>query len=865
MMADGSRLIEELERTLPAGSKPLVMHAYQAAVDVASEFVHFATDNPKKDPSIVQLTLIAMRKYLELFAVVSGTGAPMNRLVTFSDFERAMPLLRSWGVLTSDPKIAFQRLDKLSSGILRFDDVGRWLMRTQMEMLSNPALARHQSSRSRERPSGALALTPPPNASRAGGVQALATTFSATERKAAHLVVQQRGGARGMHLSRSPFRARPGSSSSAAPARPKAISWDLAERLSEAGLSQYTRQLKAMGFVDVKQLLALQCACDPRDSTRLDVDGSSWATLLDSLNLAPGHRVRMEQFFQNEARKVAHASHEQLLSAANHSAARDVIAAERAREEEVRLLRRRVAELEQQQSHGYGGGRGGGGGGGGGARSPKPSTADVAPRMSHVARAAKSWFEAPRHVGGVMWGPWERTLRPVFEAWRGEGGAKKRQEALLRRLIHQEVGRAFNQWIAVYDGMRKLQRTLRRWAKVPLARGFSKWAERTEGLARSAEALGEARRFVLGLMNAQLKRGFEGWRQHVEALKEATSRLRRATSRIVNAAVAYAFDAWRETAASLKEQKGTMLKVVRFFAGGLTKAWTTWKAQLEPFQRLRRAASAFGMQSVHRAWAAWVEATSLGADAARQLQVARKALMRLQHQDLARGWGAWAALVEERDRRLATMRAAYARMLLQGAVRCLNSWREHAETRRHEEQLRRRFVASLLNRGVARAWNAWLERTGEAKQMRKVLVRYSNQLLVKCWLGWYRFHRLQKASRLKRLGNALWNAEDRVAKALWDIEGAIERRLRGAGKRGAEAARKGDDDDDDDDDDELDEYRYGHLADTGAAPGRRPMDASWGSPLLPAMDGPFARRGSYTSSLAAQTAVDEYRRSHSIR
>lgn len=37
-MDQGLRYIQELEHALPAGSKPLVMHAFQAASAVASEF-----------------------------------------------------------------------------------------------------------------------------------------------------------------------------------------------------------------------------------------------------------------------------------------------------------------------------------------------------------------------------------------------------------------------------------------------------------------------------------------------------------------------------------------------------------------------------------------------------------------------------------------------------------------------------------------------------------------------------------------------------------------------------------------------------------------------------------------------------------
>ncbi len=55
-MDQGLRYIQELEHALPAGSKPLVMHAFQAATDVASEFTHFATEERVENGEMFRLT-----------------------------------------------------------------------------------------------------------------------------------------------------------------------------------------------------------------------------------------------------------------------------------------------------------------------------------------------------------------------------------------------------------------------------------------------------------------------------------------------------------------------------------------------------------------------------------------------------------------------------------------------------------------------------------------------------------------------------------------------------------------------------------------------------------------------------------------
>ena len=85
-MDAGLKYIEELERSLPAGSKPLVMHAFQAAQDVAAEYTQFATQERVENGEMFRLTLLAMRQYLELYALLAGprgSGTVRPLAITF--------------------------------------------------------------------------------------------------------------------------------------------------------------------------------------------------------------------------------------------------------------------------------------------------------------------------------------------------------------------------------------------------------------------------------------------------------------------------------------------------------------------------------------------------------------------------------------------------------------------------------------------------------------------------------------------------------------------------------------------------------------------------------------------------------------
>ena len=65
--------------------------------------------------------------------------------------------------------------------------------------------------------------------------------------------------------------------------QPRSSTFDLFERLSDVGLTQYARKLSALGFDDVRQLLLLQHSVDARDGQRLDLYESGYSSVLDQV------------------------------------------------------------------------------------------------------------------------------------------------------------------------------------------------------------------------------------------------------------------------------------------------------------------------------------------------------------------------------------------------------------------------------------------------------------------------------------------------------------------------------------------------------------------------------------------------------
>ncbi len=130
-MDQGLRYIQELERTLPAGAKPLVMRAFAAATDVSNGFGKVAGNERIDSGEVFRLVLLAMRQYLELYAALAGPasfsdGTPKPVVVTLTEFRNALPLLARWGIHVPNAEARFEALDRGGVGVLRFDEFCRW-------------------------------------------------------------------------------------------------------------------------------------------------------------------------------------------------------------------------------------------------------------------------------------------------------------------------------------------------------------------------------------------------------------------------------------------------------------------------------------------------------------------------------------------------------------------------------------------------------------------------------------------------------------------------------------------------------------------------------------------------------------------
>jgi hypothetical protein len=296
-----------------------------------------------------------------------------------------------------------------------------------------------------------------------------------------------------------------------------------------------------MGFNDVDQLLALQMSTDPRDTLRLDVHDAGLESVLDQLNLMPGHRVRMQQFFMNEARNAARAAHERELELAN-AHARDVAAIEKGREEELRLLRMRLAELEEDLEQipppvvGEG-------------RMHGPSAASFL-RAESSPQRQRTQPHSPSHHSPTPSPSSPHSHSPPRSAADVGGGSKSPPA-----------------WMAALDASDEPS-FLDRWADVVadhVAVGEQRWVSRTfdawhRHVFPPHDTL-HMERFVRRLKNAKLSRGWAAWLGAWQSGRRARNSMKSAAARMQMPGVAKAFGRWAATSATLVANRRKMVQV----------------------------------------------------------------------------------------------------------------------------------------------------------------------------------------------------------------------------------------------------------------------------------------------------------------
>ena len=286
-------------------------------------------------------------------------------------------------------------------------------------------------------------------------------------------------------------------------------------------------------------------------------------------------------------------------------------------------------------------------------------------------------------------------LAAAFESWRqvyeAVQEARRRLKNAVTRFVNAAAAHAFNAWSdTAAAGLRQGVQLITVQLLDAMKTGVEKGKTLTEALAdfNKSSPLQPADLLTDGSLGHGVHRGSEP----VKAWKEAGGGLDVEEQGHLNATkVPSALDeadearpSWQRTYAAYQLTKAQRRHVVALSPKGRATLLeeltddsvvrllrrrmagrTLRSSGIDPEALIQRAASAFVMQSVRRAWNAWAELCAHGADAARKMDLARRVLLKLQQQGLSKGFESWVAMVEAREARLALIRAVYARFLMQ--------------------------------------------------------------------------------------------------------------------------------------------------------------------------------------------------------
>ena len=462
---------------------------------------------------------------------------------------------------------------------------------------------------------------------------------------------------------------------------------------------------------------------------------------------------------------------------------------ERRKEEELRLLKMRLSELENEVNLAH----------------SQEQAAVRAAKMAWEAQPATTTMPAAQW-SDAGYAPSAPAHDSEAENAAKEAAAEARAKKFFRRAMNKNLAMAFEQWSDVTDSMMKIKHIMYRWKQRNLAKAFDQWHASNDRSAHKETVDSVAVKFVKRLKNRNLSAGWEKWHSWWADGREARNRLKASASRFKNPGLSKAFYRWAEMALARASKLRILRRVMqRHFSEGISKAWTTWMAYVEPYKIIKRAASLFLNQDLLKAFNAWTENTSDRGELRRQRDLMQNFVGRLANMELARGWSSWRDYIDARVSAWMSLDRVGRRWRMIGCSMAFGTWAGMAEARAENERLLQMFAGRLANMEVARAWNQWVAACDNNAKMRHVMMGIMSPLLRKTWLGWVRYHRMQHEGIIRKAGRRLWNIEDFFANLMWKAEQKTEhalhldRRARRAAARKRRNALLGEDSSDDSD------------------------------------------------------------------
>ena len=86
------------------------------------------------EKSEFRLLLVYLRQYLELWAMFSEIDVDGDRRVQMAEFQKAVPIIESWGTKIPDVAAEFRSIDKDGAGMILFGEFAEWALNKNLDL-----------------------------------------------------------------------------------------------------------------------------------------------------------------------------------------------------------------------------------------------------------------------------------------------------------------------------------------------------------------------------------------------------------------------------------------------------------------------------------------------------------------------------------------------------------------------------------------------------------------------------------------------------------------------------------------------------------------------------------------------------------
>lgn len=417
----------------------------------------------------------------------------------------------------------------------------------------------------------------------------------------------------------------------------------------------------------------------------------------------------------------------------------------------------------------------------------------IARRRSRLAmRALQSWLHFTSHcrlrraaIARVLshlqrsllvpaWSTWACFVLSSQDAEVNRARIQRASAAVSRNWRLRHAARAFRSWIAVADERRRrrdvLHRVIRRLVRGALLLAWQAIVEHVDACASQADRKVQVERTAGVLLSRwQLRhkaRAFAGWVAEAQLRQRRRRAVRFAVGRLTRRQQAHCWATWQQFVARSYECDDRKARVAHYAAVMLARGnlrlvaralrgWERGVAERKQnratltivFSRLRRRATAL-------AWTAWIKhvvvINGARARAAAAEHTAETLLRRWCSRTMARAFGAWASVCEQRHQQRSAIRRVLCRIARGMLAAAWRSWNDAvaamAACDRLDSEVRRRAAASMRRwrfSTAATVFAAWT-RAVEVGNLRRasvlrVLRRGEHRSLARGWKAWCDF------------------------------------------------------------------------------------------------------------------------------